>query len=64
METGKCCECGAETSLFVNGVALCVVCDAKRDAVVPFLISPRPRDRKQPEEKPDENLPKTRFAAA
>jgi hypothetical protein len=64
METGKCCDCGAETSLFVNGVAICIVCDAKRDAKAAFPISLRPRNNQKWEEKPDENLPKARFAAA
>jgi len=64
METGKCCDCGAETSLFVNGVAICVVCDAKREAKLAFPMPLRPRERRKPEETPDQHPRRTRFAAA
>jgi hypothetical protein len=64
METGKCCDCGAETSLFVNGVAICVVCDAKREAMVAFPIPMRPRDGGKPVAAPEGGPPKARFAAA
>jgi len=60
METGKCCDCGAETSLFVNGIAICVVCDARRDATATFPVPLHPRGKKPD----DENLLKARFAAA
>jgi hypothetical protein len=64
MDTGKCCNCGAETSLFVNGVPVCVVCDAKRDAPAAFPIPMRPREAKKPAEKPESTPPKAHFAAA
>jgi len=62
METGKCCDCGAETSLFVNGVSICVVCDAKREASAAFPIPMRPRDEKKPDNSGEP--PQVRFAAA
>jgi hypothetical protein len=64
MDTGKCCECGAETSLFVNGVPVCVACDAKRDAKASFPIPMRPREAKKPDSKTELNPPKAHFAAA
>jgi hypothetical protein len=62
MDTGKCCDCGVETSLFVNGVPICVVCDAKREAKGAFPIPGHPRDRKKTEETQDHL--RARFAAA
>lgn len=66
MDTGKCCDCGAETCLFVNGVPICVVCDAKRDKVSAFPIPTplRPREGRRSGDKPDMNPPKASVAAA
>jgi hypothetical protein len=64
MDTGKCCECGAETSLFVNDAPVCIACDAKRDGKAAFPIPMRAREAKKPDENPESNSPKARFAAA
>lgn len=64
MDKGKCCECGAETCLFVNGVPICVVCDAKREKLSACPTPLRPREGKTSGEKPNMTPPKASIAAA
>jgi hypothetical protein len=62
MDTGKCCDCGAETCLFVNGVPICVVCDARREKAA--ATPERPLSRPAQEKKPLSPPSKVSFAAA
>ena len=38
---GKCCQCGAETPLYVNSVPICLKCSDERDKKTADLLSPK-----------------------